>query len=69
MTELTSGARYDKNKLPDQLAWDKSRTEKVQVMEKTPPKMYVVSLSSIALEELIWFLARVDKLRDPTGLN
>lgn len=44
MTELTSGARYDKNKLPDQLAWDKSRTEKVQVMEKTSPKMYVVSL-------------------------
>lgn len=39
-TEATSGARYDKNKLPDQLAWDKTRTEKVQVMENTPSKMY-----------------------------
>ena len=68
MTELTSGTRFDKNKLPDQLAWDKTRTEKVQVMENTPPKMYVIFLFDwTRWADLV--SARVDKLRNPTGLN
>lgn len=38
-TELIRGTRFDKNDLPDTLAWDKTKTEKVAVMENKPAKM------------------------------
>lgn len=41
ISDLSTGGQYDKSKLPSEQAWDKERTEKVQVEGHPSSKMFV----------------------------